>query len=129
MLALSPYSTSNFTANTIANTTADTIYNDKLARMQSLHAWWKYEDNEEEALEEDTLQTYQCSRCKELRLIVFGYTLHEGQINTIHTLYYKQRDLLLLAKTSFDKSLIFHLFSFLSATPGIVLTLMPLKLL
>ena len=97
--------------------------------MQALHARWEYKDNEEEALEGDALQAHQRSRCKELGLIVFGYTLHEGQIDAIHTLYYERRDLLLLAKTGFGKSLIFRLFPFLSAIPGVVLTVMPLKLL
>ena len=50
-------------------------------------------------------------------------------MEAICTLFYKQRDLLLLAKTEFGKSLIFQLVPFLSAKPGVVLTLMPLKLL
>ena len=130
---LSPHSTSissaDTTADITADTTADTTYNDKLARVQTLHARWEYEDNEKEALEGDALQARQRSRCKEFGLIVFGYTLHEGQIDAIHTLYYERRDLLLLAKTGFGKSLIFRLFPFLSAIPGVVLTVMPLKLL
>ena len=36
---------------------------------------------------------------------------------------------MLLAKTGFGKSLIFQLIPFLSSTPGVVLILMPLKLL
>ena len=122
---LSLHSTSTSTT----NITANTIYNDKLARVQALHTRWKYKDNEEEALERDTLQAHQRSRCKELGLIVFGYTLHEGQIDAIHTLYYEQKDLLLLAKIGFGKNLIFQLLPFLSATPSVILTLMPLKLL
>lgn len=55
--------------------------------------------------------------------------LHNEQVEAICTLFYEQRDLLLLAKTGFDKSLIFQLVPFLLAKPGVVLTLMPLKLL
>lgn len=62
-------------------------------------------------------------------MIVFGFKLHEAQVEAIYTLFYEQRDLLLLAKTGFGKSLIFELISFLTATPGVVLTVMLLKLL
>ena len=62
-------------------------------------------------------------------LIIFGFPLHDAQVEAISTLFYEQRDLLLLAKTGFGKSLIFQLAPFLSARPGVVLTLMPLKLL
>lgn len=71
----------------------------------------------------------QRSRCKELGLIVFGFRLHEAQIKAIYTLYYKRRDLLLLAKTGFGKSFIYQLIPFLTADPGVVLILIPLKLL
>lgn len=84
---------------------------------------------EEEALVEDILQTCQRSRCKKLGLIVFGFILHEAQVEAIYTLFFKQRDLLLLAKTDFGKNLIFHLLPFFTPAPGVVLTLMPLKLL
>lgn len=57
---------------------SSTTYDDKLARVLALHARWKYEDNEEEALEGDALQMRQRTRCKELGLIVFGFTLHES---------------------------------------------------
>ena len=108
----------------------DTVaYNDKVARLQALQARWAYEDTEEEALVEDALQARQKSRCKELGLIVFGFTLHDAQVEAIHTLFFEQRDLLLLAKTGFGKSLIFQLLPFFTAIPGVVLTLMPLKLL
>ena len=55
--------------------------------------------------------------------------LHNEQVEVICTLFYEQRDLLLLAKTGFGKSFIFQLVPFLSVKPGVVLTLMPLKLL
>lgn len=121
----------NTAAGILANSADDasTTYDDKLARVQALHARWRYEDNEEEALEGDALQMRQRSRCKELGLIVFGFRLHEAQIDAIHTLHDEWRDLLLLAKTGFGKSLIFQLMPFLTIAPGVVLTLIPLKLL
>ena len=75
---------------------------------------------------EDALQTRQKSRCKELGLIVFGFTLHEAQVEAIHTLFFEQRDLLLLAKTGF---FFFQLLPFFTAESGVVLTLMLLTLL
>ena len=62
-------------------------------------------------------------------MIVFGFELYDAQVNAICILFYKRRDLLLLAKTGFGKSLIFQLILFLSSTLGVVLTLMLLKLL
>lgn len=104
-------------------------YNDKVARLRALHARWAYEDTEKEALVEEALQARQRNRCKELGLIVFGYTLHEAQVEAIQTLFFEQRDLLLLAKTGFGKSLIFQLLPFFTPVPRVALTLMPLKLL
>ena len=75
------------------------------------------------------MQARQRSRCKELGRIVFGFTLHDAQADAICTLFYEKIDLLLLAKTGFGKSLIFQLLPFMIATPGVVLILMPLKLL
>lgn len=49
-------------------------------------------------------------------------------MEAICTLFYKQKDLL-LAKTGFGKSLIFQLVPFMTPAPGVVLILMPLKLL
>lgn len=62
-------------------------------------------------------------------MIIFGYTPYDAQIDAICTLAYEQRDLLLLARTGFGKSLIFQLLPFMTASPGVVLILMPLKLL
>ena len=59
----------------------------------------------------------------------FGFSLHDEQVDAIRTLFFEQRDLLLLAKTGFGKSLIFQLLSFMTSVPGLVLILMPLKLL
>lgn len=62
-------------------------------------------------------------------LVIFGFTLQESQVNAVWTLFYEQRDLLLLAKTGFGKSLIFQLLPFMFEPTGIVIILMPLKLL
>lgn len=50
-------------------------------------------------------------------------------MDAIYTLFYEKIYLLLLAKTGFGKSLIFQLLLFMTATPGVILILMPLKLL
>lgn len=62
-------------------------------------------------------------------MIVFEFTLYEEQVNAISYLFYERTDLLLLTKTSFGKSIIFQLLTFMTAGPGVVLILMPLKLL
>lgn len=71
----------------------------------------------------------QRQRCKSVASIIFGHTLHNAQIDAICILAYEQQDLLLLAKTGFGKSLIFQQLPFMTAVPGVVLILMPLKLL
>lgn len=95
----------------------------------ALYARWRYEDSEEQALEGEALIARQQSRCRELGLTVFGFRLHDTQVEAICTLFYEQRDLLLLAKTGFGKSLIFQLVRFMTHAPGDVVILMPLKLL
>lgn len=60
-------------------------------------------------------------RCKASGIIAFGVTLHETQVEAVSTLFQKRRDLLLLAKTDFDKSLIFQLLLFLSSPAGVVI--------
>lgn len=70
----------------------------------------------------------QKQRCKDMGMIIFGFTLHAKQADAVWTLLYECRDLLLLAKTGFGKSIIFQLFSLMSIPPGVVIVLMPLKL-
>lgn len=86
---LSPLSASTAAVDVLAHLADDstTTYDDKFARVLALHACWKYEDNEEEALDGEALQTRQSARCKELELIVFGFTLHKAQVEAIYTLY------------------------------------------
>ena len=96
--------------------------------MLALHAKWKYEDAEE-PIEGSELLGRQRQRCKDIGKIVFGFVLHKEQIDAVFCLFYKQTDLLLLAKTGFGKSLIFQLVPFMTSDPGEVLILMPLKLL
>lgn len=105
----------------------DTTFEDKLECLKAPYAKWEHKDVEE-VVERLKLVFRQKNRCKEVRLIVFGFALYQGQIDTIRTLYYECRDLLLLVKTKFRKSLIFQLL-FIALTIGVVLVLMPLKLL
>lgn len=107
---------------------ASTTRADKLHRAAALYAKWKYED-EEEPVEGDELISQQRQQCEDIGLIVFGFVLHEEQIDAIYCLYYESTDLLLLAKTGFGKSLIFQLLPFMTPIPGVVLILIPLKLL
>lgn len=101
---------------------------DKIHRLAALHSKWAYEDKKE-PIEGSELLGCQRQRCKAIGLVVFGSTLHEEQIDAISCLFYEQTDLLLLAKTGFGKSIIFQLLPFMTTTPGVVLILMPLKLL
>lgn len=59
---------------------------------------------------------------------IFDFALQETQIDTIYTLFYKQRDFLFFAKTGFGKSLIFSLLPFFFNPTGVVIILMLLKL-
>ncbi len=61
--------------------------------------------------------------------VIFGFTLQEAQVDAVWTLFYERRDLLLLAKTGFGKSLIFQLLPFMFEPTRVVIILMPLKLL
>ncbi len=112
--ALAP-NTSDVDLDVVANLVDDstTTFDDKLARVLALQAWWKYEDTEEEALNGDALQALQRNKCKELELIVCRFPLYDPQVEAIYSLFYERGDLLLLAKTGFGKSLIFQLIPFL----------------
>ena len=122
---------SNNDLNTIAELidNSDSTFDDKLARILTFHIRWQYENTEKQALEREALQAHQQIQCKELGRIVFGFTLHNSQINIICTLFYKRIDLLFFAKTGFSKSLIFRLLFFMTAILGINLILISLKLL
>lgn len=84
---------------------------------------------EKEVLVEDALQTCQKSQYKKLGLIISEFTFYNTQMEAIHILFFKQKNLLLFAKTGFRKSLIFQLLLFFIIVSGIILTLMLLKLL
>lgn len=60
---------------------------------------------------------------------MFDFSLREAQISAVWTLFYERKDLLLIARTGFGKSLIFQLIPFISQPPRVVIILMPLKLL
>ena len=62
-------------------------------------------------------------------MIVFEFILQKAQVDAIWTLFYSRKDLLLLARTSFGKSLIFQLIPFMFDPTGVVIILMSLKLL
>ena len=75
------------------------------------------------------LLDHQRQRQKAIGQVIFGFTLHEEQINAISYLFYEQTNFLLLAKTGFGKSIIFQLLLFMTAIPEVVLIFLPLKLL
>ena len=54
--------------------------------------------------------------------------LQDAQVDILYIVFYKQKDLLLFAKTSFGKSFIFQILSFMYNLTNIVIILMPLKL-
>lgn len=66
---------------------------------------------------------------KEVSRILFGFDLQKAQVDAICTIFYDQKDVLLLARTGFGKSLIFQLIPFMMDPAGLVIILMPLKLL
>lgn len=92
-----------------------------------MHKRWKAEDKT--ILHGEKLITRQKQRCRDVGLIAFGFALKEAQVDAIWTLFYAKKDLLLLAKTGFGKSLIFQLIPFFVELSGVVIILMPLKLL
>lgn len=100
----------------------------RLASTKALHARWKSEDTML-PIEGEALIARRRERCKDIRLTVFSFTLQEAQVDAIYKFFYERRDLLLLAKTGFGKSLIFQLLPFLFDPTGVVIILMPLKLL
>lgn len=62
---------------------------DKLERINALHAKQRYEDNERSlngSLDEDSLKACRHNRCREIGLIVFGLILHIAQFDAIYTL-------------------------------------------
>lgn len=56
--------------------------------------------------------------------IMFRFVFYKKQINAIRCLFYKQKDLLFLAKIRFDKSFIFQLLSFIPAVADEIFILM-----
>lgn len=96
--------------------------------IKALYKQWKL-DNKDSLLQDDELMAKQRQQCKQVGLVIFGFTLQEAQVDAVWTLFYEQRDLLLLAKTGFGKSLILQLLPFMFEPTGIVIIFMPLKLL
>lgn len=83
-----------------------TTRNNKIYQLAALYVKWVHKDKEK-PIEEKELVGHQRQRCKVISLVVFGFTLHKKQIDAISCLFYKQTNLLLLATTSFEKSIIF----------------------
>lgn len=105
----------------------DSISEAQPAKTAALHKRWKAEDKT--ILHREKLITRQKQRCRDVGLIAFGFALKEAQVDAIWTLFYAKKDLLLLAKTGFGKSLIFQLIPFFVEPSGVVIILIPLKLL
>lgn len=80
-------------------------------------------------LDREELIARRRQRCKDVGLSVFGFTLQEAQVDAIYTIFYEHRDLLLFGKTGFGRSSIFQLLLFLFDPTGVVIILIPLKLL
>lgn len=55
----------------------------------------------------DKLIVYHHWGCKDVGLIIFGFTLQEVQIDALYTLFYKDKDFLLLTKIGFGKNFMF----------------------
>lgn len=85
-----------------------TTTKDKVERVKALYSKQLYKDTEE-VVENVELASRQRQKCKAIGQIVFRFVLHDAQIEAIQILFYEQRDLLLMAKTRFGKSLIFQL--------------------
>lgn len=96
--------------------------------IKALHKQWKSDDMDG-LLWDNELVARQKQQCKQVGSVIFGFTLQKAQVDAVWTLFYEQRDLLLLAKTGFGKSLIFQLLPFMFEPTGVVIILMPLKLL
>ena len=96
-----------------------TTNEDKVERVRALHSKWLYEDAEE-IVEGEELAVRQRQRCKAIGQVVFGFVLHDPQIEAIWTLFYEQRDLLLMAKIGVGKNLIFQLLPFMMPQTGVI---------
>lgn len=82
----------------VSNTTIDilaydstTTYDDKVARMLTLRARWEYEDNEDEALDGDALQTRQGIRCREFGWLYSGSSFMKPRLRQSRPCYIKKR--------------------------------------
>lgn len=83
----------------------------------------------EQSLEGELLIIQKRHCYQEIGLIIFDFLLYNKQIDTIHIFLFKQKDLLLLIKTSFDISFIFQLILFFTPVSELIIILMLLRLL
>ena len=86
----------------------NSILKDNAMGIKALYKQWKEEDKDS-LLRDNKLMARQRQWCKQVGSVIFGFTFQEAQIDVVWTLFYKRRDLLLLAKTGFGKNLIFQL--------------------
>lgn len=78
----------------------------RLSSTKALYTQWKSEDIMV-PVEGKALIACRRQQCKDMGMSIFGFVLKKAQVDAIYTLFYEQRDFLLLAKTRFGKSLIF----------------------
>lgn len=119
----------NACPNLLSQLTDDSLSSkeEKVRKAATLYRKWKVEDRD--ILCDEALKLCQRQRCMDIGEIVFSFTLQRAQVDTIWTLFYERHDLLLVAKTGFGKSLMFQLLLFMINPTGVVIILMPLKLL
>ena len=56
----------------------------------ALHARWKVEDREGDALCNDEVVFRRRERCNDIARIIFGHTLHDQQVDAIYTIFYAE---------------------------------------
>lgn len=68
-----------------------TSVEDKIIKVAELHAQWKREDREiaADVLDETELIQRQKQRCKDMGMIIFGFTLNDKQADAVWTLLYE----------------------------------------
>lgn len=90
-----------------------------MLEVSALHARWKVEDREGDALCNDEVVLRRRERCKDIARITFGHTVHDQQGARPAP----------SCQNGFGKSLIFQIFSFHVLSNRSVIILIPLELL
>ncbi|MCJ1349882.1 hypothetical protein MMC31_008125, partial [Peltigera leucophlebia] len=68
---------------------ASTLRN-KITEIRELHKQWRFEDRQMD-LQGKELVARQRQRCKDARLVIFGFTLQEAQVDAMCTIFYEQK--------------------------------------